>query len=88
MATVSAEVPREDVRTETDRIAVLEAELKRSEQRREAAIAWGEFLERELEARERTLENVIVQYEAQLEEAKSRSQPRPAGFWARVKSWL
>jgi chromosome segregation ATPase len=75
------------VGAESDRVAALEAELERSERRREAAEQWAEFLERELEAREERLDSVIEQYEAQLAEAK-QLDTSSGGLWDRLTGWF
>ena len=87
MASASSEPVGNNVATEADRVAALEAELERSERRREAAEQWAEFLERELEAREERLDSVIEQYEAQLAEAKERDGSS-GGLWDRLTGWF
>jgi len=71
-----------------ERAARLEAKLERSERRREAAEQWAAFLETELEARDDRLENVIVEYERQLETARRRQDGGSEGLWARLAGWL
>ena len=69
-----------------ERVAALEAELQRSERRREAAEQWADLLEAELEARDERLEAVIAEYERQLEAAKA--DPDPDGPLARLTGWV
>lgn len=92
MASASSEPVGTGVGTEGDRVAALEAELARERRRREAAEAWGEFLERELEARDRRLDGVIDHYEAQIEGIQREASAEPKGLWARltdrVTGWL
>lgn len=92
MALASSEPVGTGVATESERVAALEAELARERRRREAAEAWGEFLERELEARDRRLESVIDQYEAQIEGVQRQVSGESEGLWARltdrVTGWL
>jgi hypothetical protein len=92
MASASSEPVGTGVPTESERVAALEAELARERQRRVAAEEWAEFLERELEARDRRLEGVIDHYEAQLEGLQEEASPEPEGLWARltdrVTGWL
>jgi len=63
-------------------VATLEAELRSSERRRKAAEQWADLLAAELEARDERIENIVVEYEWQLEVAK-RDDPDPAGPPAR-----
>lgn len=78
----------------TDPVAVdaatrgLEAELRRSERRREAAEQWAAFLEAEVESREHHLEDVIVDYERRLEDAKRGRSPSRGGLWATLTAWF
>ena len=88
MASASSEPVGTGVATESERVAVLEAELARERRRREAAEAWGEFLERELEARDRRLESVIDQYEAQIEGMQRQHVEESEGLWTRLTGWL
>ena len=84
MASASTEPVAADAATRE-----LEAELRRSERRREAAEQWATFLEAELESREHHLEDVIVDYERRLEDAKrGRSPSRPGGLWATLTAWV
>ena len=75
MASASSEPVASDAAAR-ERAAALEAELRRSERRRKAAEQWAELLEAELEARDQRLEDVIVEYERQLEAAKEGNRPR------------
>ncbi|QLD85915.1 hypothetical protein HWV23_09315 [Natronomonas halophila] len=91
MASASSEPVEPGV--EGSRIADLRAELERSERRRRDAEKWAEFLETELEARneelaakERHLNDVIEQYERQLE-AANESEETP-GLLDRLFGWL
>jgi predicted nucleic acid-binding Zn-ribbon protein len=84
MASASTGPVASDPPIEEDRIATLEVALERSERRREATEAWVEFLEEELEARDRRLQAVIEQYEAQLEEARQCDPSGDEGLWARL----
>lgn len=86
MASAPSEAMRDGV--QTDRVATLEAELERERQRREAAEAWGEFLERELQAREQRLKSVIDQYERQLEGVQREATAESGGLLARLTGWL
>lgn len=80
---VASEAPAEE-----DRIATLEVALERSERRRRATEEWATFLENELEARDRRLQTVIEQYEAQLEEARQCEPSRDRGLWARLAAFV
>ena len=92
MASVSSEPVGTSAATESERVAALESELACERRRRVAAEEWAEFLERELEARDRRLESVIDHYEAQLEGLKEKASPEPKGPWTRltdrVTGWL
>ena len=84
MASTSSEPVAADAATREQ-----EAELRRSERRREAAEQWAMFLEAELESREYRLEDVIVEYERRLEDAKrGRSPSHRGGLWATVTAWV
>lgn len=78
----------------SEREARLEKQLRRSERRREAAEEWGEFLARELEARDEVLNAVIAQYEAQLKAAKAERADGHGGddggasLWERLTGWF
>lgn len=92
MASASTEPVGTGVGAEGDRVAALEAELARERRRRVAAEQWAEFLERELEARDRRLDGVIDHYEAQLEGIQREANTEPKGLWDRltdrVTGWL
>ena len=68
-------------------MAALEAERRRSERRREAAEQWADLLAAEFETRDERIENVVVEYERQLEVAE-RDDPDPAGPPARSTGWV
>ena len=85
MASVSSEPVAADAAAR-ERVAALEAELQRSERRREAAEQWADLLKAELEARDERLEAVIAEYERQLEAAKA--DPDPDGPLARLTGWV
>lgn len=88
MASASTEPVATDV-PKRDLVSRLEAELERSERRREAAEQWAAFLEAELEARDDRLEDVIVQYERKLEDAKrAQTDSRSGGLLARLTNWF
>ncbi|WP_336134110.1 hypothetical protein [Natronomonas amylolytica] len=91
MASASSEPVEPGV--EGSRVVELRARLEHSERRREAAEEWAEFLEAELEARdaelaakERKLNDIIEQYERQLE-AATEPEERP-GLFGRLFGWL
>jgi predicted nucleic acid-binding Zn-ribbon protein len=82
-----------DAGIEGDRIAELQERLERSERRREAAEEWAAFLEAELESRnaeleakERRLNDVIAQYERQMQAAERDDEP--SGPFERLFGWL
>ena len=75
MASASSEPVASDAAAR-ERAAALKEELRRSERRREAAEQWTDLLAAELEARDERLEDVIAEYERQLEAAKERNRPR------------
>ena len=88
MASASSEPVAPDAAAR-ERAAALEAELQRSERRREAAEQWADLLEAELEARDERLEAVIAGYERQLEAAKREDpDPAPDGPLARLTGWV
>ena len=70
-----------------ERVATLEAGLRRSERRREAAEQWADLLAAELEARDERIEDIVVEHERQLEVAE-RDDPDPAGLPARSTGWV
>ncbi|MEF8808735.1 hypothetical protein [Natronomonas sp.] len=93
MASASSEPVEAGV--EGSRVAELRARLERSERRREVAEEWAEFLEAELEARneelaakERQLNDVIEQYERQLEAAEESESTPETGLFGRLFGWL
>lgn len=98
MASASSEQVATEVGVVSDREALLEEKLRRSERRREAAEEWGEFLARELETRDEVLNAVIAQYEAQLKAAKTEARQardvNGAGgdgspsLWDRLTGWF
>lgn len=89
MASASSEPLTADPTADHERVAALQAELQRSEQRREAAEAWAEFLESELKARDKRLEEVIARYETLLADAKSEEHhDTDDGLWAKLKNWF
>ena len=73
-----------------ERVATLEAELQRSERRREAAEQWADLLAAELEACDERIEDIVVEYERQLEAAKADPDPDPDpdGPLARLTGWV
>ena len=81
MASASSEPVAPDAAAR-ERVAALEAELQRSERRREAAEQWADLLE----ARDERLEAVIAEYERQLEAAKT--DPDPDGPLTRMTEWF
>ena len=85
MASASSEPVAPDAAAR-ERVAALEAELQRSERRREAAEQWADLLEAELEARDERLKAVIAEYERQLEAAKT--DPDPDGPLTRMTEWF
>jgi predicted nucleic acid-binding Zn-ribbon protein len=87
MASVSSEPVGADAATH-ERLIRLEAELRRSERRREAAEQWATLLEGELERQEQHLEDVIVDYERRLEDAKRGRSDGGGGLWAAVTAWF
>ena len=87
MASASSEPVGADAATH-ERLTRLEAELRRSERRREAAEQWATFLEGELESQEQHLEDVIVDYERRLEDAKREGSSAGGGLWATVSAWF
>ena len=87
MASASSEPVAPDAAAR-ERVAALEAELQRSERRREAAEQWADLLEAELETRDERLEAVIAEYERQLEAAKTDPNPDPDGPLARLTGWV
>jgi len=87
MASASTEPVGADAATR-ERVARLEAELRRSERRREAAEEWAGFLETELAAQEQHLEDVIVEYERRLEDAKRARPESSGGLWATLTAWF
>jgi dsDNA-specific endonuclease/ATPase MutS2 len=88
MASASSE-PLPTIGTDHERVTELEAKLQRSERRREAAEEWAEFLEAELEARDKRLEEVIDRYERLLEEAKAEGERETdEGLWAKLTGWF
>ena len=62
MASVSSEPVAPDAAAR-ERAAALEAELQRSERRREAAEQWADLLAAELEACDERIEDIVVEYE-------------------------
>ena len=88
MASASSE-PLPTVGHDHERVAELESKLQRSERQRAAAEEWAEFLEAELEARDKRLEEVIDRYERLLEEAKTDDERVvEKGLWERVTDWF
>lgn len=87
MASASTEPVGADAATR-ERVARLEAELRRSERRREAAEQWAGFLEAELDAQEQQIEDVIVEYERRLEDAKRGTTDSTGGLWATLTAWF
>lgn len=87
MASASTEPVATDAASR-ERLVQLEAELRRSERRREAAEQWAGFLEAELEARDDRLEDIIVQYERKLEDARRAQGETSDGLWARLTAWF
>jgi len=87
MASASSEPVGADAATH-ERLTRLEAELRRSERRREAAEQWATFLEGELESQEQHLEDVIVDYERRLEDAQRGREAPGGGLWATVSAWF
>ncbi len=87
MASASTEPVGADAATR-ERVARLEAELRRSERRREAAEQWAAFLEGELDVQEQHLEDVIVEYERRLEDAKRGQPDASGGLWATLTAWF
>ena len=85
MASASSEPVTPDAAAR-ERVATLEAELQRSERRREAAEQWADLLEAKLEARDERLEAVIAEYERQFKVAKA--DPDPDGPLARLTGWV
>jgi multidrug resistance efflux pump len=83
MASASTEPVAADAATRE-----LEPELRRSERRREAAEQWAAFLEAELESREHHLEDVIIDYDRRLEDAKRGRSPSRSGLWATLTAWF
>lgn len=55
---------------DSERIAELEAQLRRSEKRGKAAEIWAAELEGELEERDQRLDRVVTRYEQLLAESK------------------
>lgn len=94
MASASSEQIATEVGVGSDREALLEEKLRRSERRRQAAEEWGEFLARELETRDEVLNAVIAQYEAQLKAAKAGNtsgqleDDGSASLWDRLTGWF
>jgi len=87
MASASSEPVSADAASH-ERLARLEAELRRSERRREAAEQWATFLEGELRSRDQHLEDVIVDYERRLEDAQRGRETPGGGLWATVSAWF
>ena len=87
MASASSEPVAPDAAAR-ERVAALEAELQRSERRREAAEQRADLLE----ARDERLEAVIAEYERQLKVAKADPDPDPDpdpdGPLARLTGWV
>jgi hypothetical protein len=85
MASASSEPVGRDAASR-ERLARLEAELRWSERRREAAEQWATLLEAELASQEQHLEDVIVDYERRLQDATADRSAPSGGLWARLTS--